>query len=96
MIELPQLSGGHTDQYLWPCTKWVMSAERELRAFFGSVAELYGLGEAMLSAQDWLEELAGIDIQHLDADPDWRIVTIAAAIRLADRMNAQKARSRCE
>jgi hypothetical protein len=36
-------------------------AERELSAFFNTVTQLFGLEQAELSAEDWLQELSEID-----------------------------------
>ncbi len=63
-------------------------AARELSAFVEAVAKQYGPQEARLSAEAWLEEL-----EHKDSPCEvrsWRAVTIAASMRLAERvaMNA--------
>jgi hypothetical protein len=39
----------------------IKMSEREPGAFLHAVAELYGPGEAMISAQDWLDELELLD-----------------------------------
>jgi hypothetical protein len=62
-------------------------AEQELAAFFNTVKQLFGRERAELSAEDWLEELAGIDNLPSSAR-DWRSVTVKASARLATRVNA--------
>jgi hypothetical protein len=62
-------------------------AERELSAFFRAVTELFGSEQAKASAEDWLHELT--DSNDLPASVrQWRTFTIAAAARLASRVNA--------
>jgi hypothetical protein len=39
---------------------------------------------------DWLDELESMDIQPGSASRDWRAVTMAAAARLANRLNAAR------
>ena len=61
-------------------------AERHLAAFARAVHELYGAEQARQSAEDWLEELELMDWLEGEA-PNWRQITIAAAARLADRID---------
>ena len=62
-------------------------AERELSAFVGAVAELFGPAQARLSAQDWIEESQSM-IELAEFMPrDWRTITIAASVRLARWVN---------
>jgi hypothetical protein len=69
------------------CADLMTMAERELSAFFRSVTELFGSEQAELSAEDWLQELTGID--SLPASPrEWRSITAKASTRLAGRVNA--------
>jgi len=63
-------------------------AEREFSAFISAVKELFGPEQAQLSAVDWLDVSELMDIQPRLTSRDWRAVTIAAAARLANRMNA--------
>jgi hypothetical protein len=62
-------------------------AERELSAFFDAVTELFGLEQAELSAEDWLQELIGIDGLPASAR-EWRLITARVSARLASRVNA--------
>lgn len=64
-------------------------AERELSSFMAAVTRLYGPEQAKLSAEDWLEESELMDSPPRSEDRDWRSVTIAAAARLANRVNAK-------
>ena len=57
-----------------------LQAQRELSAFIGAVSEMFGLDQARLSAEDWLEEF-----EFMDDSP--RSVTIVASGRLASRLN---------
>jgi hypothetical protein len=63
------------------------SAEQELAAYFNAVKQLFGREQADLSAEDWLHELA-----ELEGPPsstrDWRLITVKASTRLANRVNA--------
>ena len=63
-------------------------AERELSAFIGAVTRLYGPEQARLSAEDWLNESDLMDSPPRSEDRNWRAVTIAASVRLAERVNA--------
>jgi hypothetical protein len=63
-------------------------AECELSAFISAVKELFGPNQAQLSSLDWLDELELMDIQPGSTNRHWREVTIAAAARLANRLNA--------
>ena len=61
-------------------------AERELGAFMTAVAELYGPAEGRISAKDWLDELDSMDRVPGATAREWRLITIAAAARLASRL----------
>jgi len=63
-------------------------AEREFSAFISAVKELFGPEQAQLSAVDWLDVSEVTDIQPRSTSRDLRAVTIAAAVRLANRLNA--------
>jgi hypothetical protein len=69
------------------CTDQVDLAERELAAFTAAVAELFGAEQARVSAEDWLDELEFIDASPRSTRRDWRAITIAASVRLANRLN---------
>ena len=62
-------------------------AAHELSAFIGAVTELFGPEQARVSTEDWLDELTLIDTLSLSIKRNWRAVTIAAAARLANRLN---------
>ena len=68
-------------------------AQRELGAFLYVVSESYGPEEAAISADDWLDELTALDRVGDPTPSDWRLITIAAANRLATRVNKQDDRS---
>jgi hypothetical protein len=61
-------------------------AERELAAFLGAVTELLGPEQALLSAEDWLDESELMDSPPRSTSRDWRAVTVAASARLAGRL----------
>ena len=63
-------------------------AERELGAFISAVTELFGCEQVRLAAEDWLEELGLMETLPGLTSRDWRSITIAAAARLANRVNA--------
>jgi hypothetical protein len=69
-------------------TDQVYLAERELSAFIAAVAELYGADQARMSADDWLDESELMDVSPTSTPRDWRAITIAASVRLANRLNA--------
>lgn len=62
------------------------NAEKELAAYARAVLELFGSEQAQQSVEDWLEELESIDLPAEGAIPDWRRLTMAAASRLAVRV----------
>jgi hypothetical protein len=69
------------------CADLMPTAERELSAFFNAVIELFGLEQAELSAEDWLQAL--IEIDGLPASArEWRLLTAKVSTRLASRVNA--------
>jgi len=71
------------------CAELLVMAEQELTAFFSAVRELFGSEQAEISAEEWLQELAGID--HLPTSTrEWRSLTINVSSRLAGRINAQE------
>lgn len=67
------------------CAAWKKSAERELGAFLAAVTKLFGANWARQAAEDWLDELDSQQIFPVNVN--WRPITIAAAIRLARRLN---------
>ena len=66
-------------------------AERELSSFIAAVTELYGPQQAGLAAEDWLTESELMDTPPRSEARNWRAVTIAAAARLANRVNVKAA-----
>jgi hypothetical protein len=62
-------------------------AERELSAFIAAIAELFGADQARMSAEDWLDESGLMDVSPRSTHRDWRAITIAASVRLANRPN---------
>jgi hypothetical protein len=64
-----------------------LCAERELSAFARAVEELFGPEQARQSIEDWMEELESMDWRTQKGVRDWRRLTIAAAARLASRVN---------
>ncbi len=68
------------------------SAERELGAFMKAVTDSFGPKERRLAAEDWLQVLdSREELPGTSADV-WRSITIAAASRLATRLNAASVR----
>jgi len=65
---------------------FLSDAEKELRAFARAVQELFGSGQIRQSIEDWIEELESMDWRCAESVPDWRGITIAAAVRLASRI----------
>ena len=64
-------------------------AEKELAAFARAVTELFGAEQARRAVEDWMEELELSDWPTGSVPPDCRQVTIAAAARLANRVNSR-------
>jgi hypothetical protein len=71
-----KLFGNSADEYF-----------RGLGAFMRAVTELFGPEQARVAAEDWVDELEFVDILPEPAGRDWRSVAIAAAARLAKRLN---------
>jgi hypothetical protein len=69
-------------------------AERELSAFITAVAELFGADQARMSVEDWLEESELMDVSPRSTHRDWQAITIAASVRLANRLNVALHRQR--
>ena len=67
------------------CEDQIKMAEHELAAFLYAVTELFGPEQAMLSAEDWLDESERMDRPHRATSRDWRAVTVAASARLVSR-----------
>ena len=67
-------------------------AGRELASFIGAVKELFGPEQALLSADDWLDESELMDCAPRSTSRDWRAVTVAASARLANRVTGARER----
>ena len=67
-------------------------AERELASFIGAVGKLFGPEQALLSADDWLDESELMDSPPRSTSRDWRAVTVAASARLANRVTVARNR----
>ena len=68
--------------------KLMTLSERELGAFISAVTELFGFEQARLAAEAWLDELSLMEALPGLTSRDWRLITIAASARLANRVNA--------
>ena len=85
----------HSESFSNPLyTEQMNLAERELSAFIAAVAELFGADQARMSVEDWLDESGFMDVSARSTHKDWRAVTIAAAVRLANRLNVALHRQR--
>ena len=69
-----------------PVAELLMTAERELAAFYTAVVRRYGPEEARRAAYDWIEEMETMDWPLDGAVPNWRRVSIAAANCLSSRV----------
>ena len=63
-------------------------AAHELGAYIVAVSDLFGQDQGRLAAEEWLEELESSNVSYGSTPDGWRSITIAAAVRLAARMNA--------
>jgi hypothetical protein len=69
------------------CGDLMTMAERELSAFFKTVTQLFGPGQAEISAEDWLQELIAMDgLPSSIGELRW--ITAKASTRLASRVGA--------
>jgi hypothetical protein len=68
--------------------KLMTMAERELGAFISAVTELFGSEQVGVAAEDWLDELGLMETLPGLIGREWRLITIAASARLANRVNA--------
>jgi hypothetical protein len=64
----------------------LMTAERELAAFYTAVVRRYGLEEARRAVCDWIKEMETIDWPADEAVPNWRHISIVAADCLSSRV----------
>jgi len=67
-------------------------AERDSASFIGAVKELFGAEQALLAADDWLDESELMDCPPRSTSRDWRAVTVAASARLANRVSGARDR----
>jgi hypothetical protein len=63
----------------------LLDAELELKSFARAVTKLHGPDEALRAIKDWVEECERLPWPD-NGSLDWRQVTIAAAIRLSERV----------
>ena len=64
----------------------IRMAERELGAFVAAVTDSYGSEQASIAAGDWIEEFEATRELPGLTHRDWRLITMAAAGRLASRI----------
>jgi hypothetical protein len=64
----------------------LMTAERELTAFYTAVVRRYGPEEARRAAFDWIREIKIMSWPSDGAVPNWRHVSIVAADCLSSRV----------
>jgi hypothetical protein len=62
--------------------------ERELLEFIRAVANLIPSDETGMLTQLWLDEVASMECMLEPASPLWRLVTLRASARLAERLVA--------
>ena len=66
--------------------EFMMTAEKELVAFYEAVFRRYGLEDRRNAAEDWIQEFEAMDWPADWALPNWRHVTITAADCVAFRI----------
>ena len=76
-----------------PDAQCIVTAERELAAFYSAVLNMYGLEEAQKAAEDWMEALTMMDWSAEASPSCWRLVTKSAIARLASRITGHPASS---
>ena len=89
----PERPLGDLDESNAACAEIMIMAKRELGAFMAAVEEGHGFEQAQMSGEDWLEELKSRGSVPEPKLRDWRLVTIAAAVRLATRVVEAKLNS---
>lgn len=67
-------------------------AERELFAFVCAVKELFGMEQARVAAEDWLDESELMDSPPQSTSRNWRAISVAASAKLADRLTVARQR----
>ena len=68
------------------CADSTSMAERELEAFLGAATRLLGSNQVRYMEDLWLDELATMDYLPRPASCEWRLVTVAASVRLAKQL----------
>lgn len=68
------------------CADSTTSAERELTAFVSAATSLLGPDQVRFMEDLWLDELAMMDYLPRPASCEWRLVTVAASVRLAKQL----------
>jgi hypothetical protein len=81
---------GKTDDCLEISDLLLPRAEKEMAAFARAVNTLFGSAHVGQSIEDWVEEFESMEWPAGGAIPDWHLVTIAAAARLAARVDIKK------
>jgi hypothetical protein len=64
----------------------LMTAERELAAFYTAVLRRYGPEEVRRAAYDWIDEMETMNWPLDGAVPNWRHFSIMAAVWLSSRV----------
>ena len=64
----------------------LLTAERELAAFYTAVVRRYGPEEARRAAYDWIDGVVTMDWPVDGGLPKWHLVSIAAADSMASRV----------
>jgi hypothetical protein len=63
-------------------------AERELLRFVDSVSDMFGPDQSKFLTEIWMDALASMECMPGPTSPDWRLVTLAASVRLAAQLLA--------
>jgi hypothetical protein len=69
-----------------PCIQLVARGERELAAFIRSVTESFGVEQARVATEDWLEAVTLLDCDSPRPSHSWRLITIAATTQFVHRV----------
>ena len=72
------------------CGDPLTMAEKELGAFFTAVAKRFGSEQAIISAEEWLQELTTVQALPETAR-QWRLLTVNALARLTEGLNVHSA-----
>ena len=92
-----RLMHGHecAESHLTIGDEWLTEPERELRAFIHAMASLVGPDAISPLTELWLDELACLDCTPGPQSPDWRLVSLAASMKLACRVIASQFLDTC-